>query len=236
MNEERDVLRAMLGESAARTPVGAAPVEATMRRGRALHKRRRAAGLAATVVALGVLGLGLGDVFDSSPSAHQSAVAPEQTRRPLPPPTVQPLVVAAEQRVDTGFRHSTWLTSNGYHFVSNAAPAGAQYAEAVLEPRSHPDGVDLRVFRGPVSTLYTGAYRGVAPVGRVFVTVNGRTLEARTLTLAGKPGWFAYYLEVPTAETHFPTTTPETPDGADVYTTDGTLLTHTSLFEPTVDL
>ncbi|MGW1997960.1 hypothetical protein [Embleya sp. NPDC001921] len=236
MNEDHDVLRAMLGESAARAPVGAAPVEATMRRGRALRTRRRAAGLATTVVALGVLGLGLGGVLDSSPSTHRSAVAPEPTRRPLPPPTVQPLVVAPDQRVDTGFRHGMWLTSNGYHFVSNTEPTGNQYGEAVFDPRSHPDDVDLRVFRGPASTLYTGAYRGAAPVGRVFVTVNGRTLEAQTLTLAGEPGWFAYYLEVPTDRTHFPTTTPETPDGADVYTADGSFLTHTSLTDPTVDL
>lgn len=236
MNEDHDELRAMFGESAARAPMGAAPIEATMRRGRALRTRRRAAGLAATVAALGVLGLGLGGVLDSSPSAHRSAVAPEQTRPPLPPPAVQPLVVAADQRVDTGFRHSTWLTSDGYHFVSAAAPTGSQYGEAVLDPRSHPDDADLRVFRGPDSTLYTGAYRGAAPVGRVFVTVNGRTLEARTLTLAGKPGWFAYYLEVPAAEARFSTTGPATPDGADVYTADGTFLTHTSVTDPTVDL
>ncbi|MFJ8739144.1 hypothetical protein ACIRL2_07195 [Embleya sp. NPDC127516] len=236
MNEDHDVLRAMLGESAARAPVVVAPIEATMRRGRALRTRRRAAGLAATVAALGVLGLGLGGVLGSSPSAHRSAVAPEQTRRPLPPPTVQPFVLAADQRVDTGFRHSMWLTADGYHFVSNAALTGSQYGEAVLDPRSHPGDVDLRVFQGPDSTLYTGAYRGAAPVGRVFVTVNGRTLEAQTLTLDGKPGWFAYYLEVPTAETRFPTSTRETPDGADVYTADGTFLTHTSLTDPTVNL
>ncbi|MFI6985789.1 hypothetical protein ACIBSV_45505 [Embleya sp. NPDC050154] len=180
---------------------------------------------AAAVVALGGVAFASGDDTPADPADPQPnrvAAAPAAPAAPLVSSPAR--VVEPEERIDVGGGNSTWLTTEGYHFVQNAAQHGAQFGKAVLF-RGFPVGtVDIRAYEGRGSNLYTGAYRGNGVVARVTVEVAGRTLEAKLLTLAGSPGWSAFYVDGPVVPLPQSKWDPPFTAPVKVYAADGTVL------------
>ncbi|MGW1994483.1 hypothetical protein [Embleya sp. NPDC001921] len=178
---------------------------------------------AAAVVAVGGVAFASGDGTPAAPQPTRvAAAAPAAPTAPLASSPAR--VVDPEERIDVGGGNSTWLTTSGYHFVENAAQHGAQFGKAVLFKDFPVGTVDIRAYEGRGSNLYTGAYRGNGVVARVTVEVAGRTLEAKLLTLAGSPGWSAFYVDgpvvpLPQSKLDPPFTTP-----VKVYAADGTVL------------
>jgi hypothetical protein len=227
--DDDDALRRMFGESAERARVGAAPVEATMGRGRALHMRRRNTRVAVAVIALSSLGLGLGMAM--GPDAGSPNPEPGSVAAP-PAQAAEVRQVAPGQRVEVGHGIAMWLTSNGYHYVTDPIMPQNTAGRAVTDDRVFPvDTVDLRVYSTDAASLYTGAYRGERNAARVTVRVAGRTLQATLLTLPGNPGWSAYYTDGPFVKV------PTEKGGSvqalvTVYAADGTVLATTPGTEP----
>ncbi|WP_331767523.1 hypothetical protein [Embleya sp. NBC_00896] len=157
---------------------------------------------AAAVVAVGGVAFASGD---DSPKTAQTETAQTETVKTqpaagTPAATSNARVVDPAERVDLGNGNTTWL-ADGYHWISSASSKGADYGKSVTDGRFFPaDSVDLRVFGAGSSSLYTGAYHGDDKVARVTVEVAGQTLDARILTLAGDPGWSAYYVDGPAAK------------------------------------
>lgn len=181
---------------------------------------------AAAVVALGGVAFASGDDTPAGPAEPQPhRVAAAAPAAPAAPVATSPArVVDPEERIDVGGGNSTWLTTSGYHFVQNAAQHGAQFGKAVLF-RDFPVGtVDIRAYEGRGSNLYTGAYRGNGVVARVTVEVAGRTLEAKLLTLAGSPGWSAFYVDGPVVPLPQSKLDPPFTAPVKVYAADGTVL------------
>jgi hypothetical protein len=158
---------------------------------------------AAVVVAVGGVAVAAGDGTPKSPPtvAGTATISPTAAAPTPAGTTAAARVVAADERVDLGHGNITWLTSNGYHWISSAASSGAQYGKSVTDDRFFPDDtVDLRVYAAGAATLYTGAYHGEREAAKITVQVAGQTLNAKLLTLPGDPGWSAYYVDGPAAK------------------------------------
>ncbi|MET7298692.1 hypothetical protein, partial [Embleya sp. NPDC005575] len=149
---------------------------------------------------------------------------PARATAPAAPVASSPArVVDPEERIDVGGGNSTWLTTSGFHFVQDAAQ-GAQFGKAVLFKDFPVGTVDIRAYAGRGSNLYAGAYRGNGVVARVTVEVAGRTLEAKLLTLAGSPGWSAFYVDGPVVPLPQSKLDPPFTAPVKVYAADGTVL------------
>ncbi|MYS80190.1 hypothetical protein [Embleya scabrispora] len=231
MNEEHDVLRELLDESATRVTVGSAPVEATMHRGRVLRGRRRAAQVAAAVAAVCALGFGVGIGLGSTDTERGAAASPPATPwlpRPMPPP--EPVVVEPEQRVDLGHGVTVRLTADG-EYATGSTP-GSDLVKSVMGDNFAVGSVSFGAFGHTATILYVGAYRGEPPAARITVTVAGSVLDAQILTLAGDPGWSVYYVEGPSPQPTEKAGSPAPATSVDVYARDGRRLA-TSAAPPT---
>ncbi|GAA2487445.1 hypothetical protein [Streptomyces longisporus] len=155
------------------------PLAQIEREGRAWRRRRRVRWLAAVALLLGG-------------TAH--VVVPRVTARTasgdLTPSagaaTVR--VVAAGEHVRPLSDEELWLTKEGEHW--SAAPG------LVLAPPGRAGGraaVTMTVLGTGNRYLLTGTYRGQTPAARVTLRTPFGTTSGTLLTLAGSPGWSAWY-------------------------------------------
>ncbi|MFE6814491.1 hypothetical protein [Streptomyces sp. NPDC057675] len=182
MNEDL-ALADMFKAAAAAVPVGAVPMDAVLRRGRRIRRRRQALRSAAVAAALIVpfAGAGLSStVFGRSATSALPAV-PAGT-------SVTPRVMAAGERLLFGRDHSMWLTARS---VSVAAP------DSVHDVHMSADevpwgGISAAMTADPDGTLWAGIYRGPGRPARVTVVADGRTTTVLAATLPGGPDWIAF--------------------------------------------
>jgi hypothetical protein len=105
-------------------------------------------------------------------------------------------VVEPHQGVEVGRGVSLWLDQGSENVVAKGADAiGGSWSAKVAElPKGR---ISLTVAGDRSSALVIGRYRGAGTVTRVTVALGASTSEAHVVTLAGHPGWAAFYVEIP---------------------------------------
>lgn len=158
-------------------PVPLAQIE---REGRAWRRRRRVRWLAALALLLGAIACVVVPRLTArtaSGAATPSAGAASSVR-----------VVAAGEHVRPLPDLELWLTKDGEHW--SAAPG------LVLPPAERAGrraAVTMTVLGMGNRCLMTGTYRGPTPAARVTLRTPFGTKPGTLLTLAGSPGWSAWY-------------------------------------------
>lgn len=105
-------------------------------------------------------------------------------------------VVTTGERIDIQ-DCTMWLTSAGEVLISPVAPRRESAASTIkLLSGSVPAGAieAVTLSDGPARVLI-GLYHGPGQLGRVTVRSGGTVMDARIMTLAGAPGWAAFYTE-----------------------------------------
>ncbi|MFF8512793.1 hypothetical protein ACF064_32445 [Streptomyces sp. NPDC015492] len=174
--------------AAAAVPVGSVPMDAVVRRGRRIRRRRQALRSAAVAAALLVPFAGAGissTVFGRSDTTALPAV-PVGT-------SVTPTVMAAGEKVPFGRGHSMWLTDGS---LSVVAPKPMSDVRMTVEevPWGH---ISATATANTSGTLWTGIYRGPGRPARVTIVADGRTPTVRAATLPGNPDWIAFVADDP---------------------------------------
>lgn len=155
-----------------------------------LDSRRRKLGWPAGAVCAAVLATAAGVAVASSVSAAPLAATPAVVSHPAAAPTGSVRVVTPGERISVAGR-TLWLTPKGLNVAasSSATPSGLNVAEVL-------PGKVATLSQGDASgALWAGIYRGpVTSTTKVALTFGTRTLQAKVVTPAGKPGWGAYYV------------------------------------------
>nr|WP_163017137.1 hypothetical protein [Streptomyces chartreusis] len=192
MNQDED-LAAALKQEAAGLPVGPAPVETVVCLGRRMRRRRQAAlstALAAVVLipASAVAALSLGSSGSGTPSVPAASTAASR----------QVKVVGSGEKVTLGRANTMWLTGQGMFLVTPKSSGTTK--ERVLNAAEVPSGKISAIASGDASgTLYAGIYRGPGKAARITAALGNRKLNTQVITLAGSPGWAAFYADDPRA-------------------------------------
>jgi DNA-directed RNA polymerase specialized sigma24 family protein len=163
-----------------------------IRRDGALRRRRRA-GVAAAGCALLLAppaALALGSLTGGG--ATGAAEVPD-----LPEPGPMRLVAPGE-RVQAAEGVEIWLTPDGPHWSSPQGPGRFRPVRDGNLDRTRPGVSVLGEELSDGSYFRTGVYHGLrGEPARVEVRLDGRTVTANVLTLAGSPGWGVWYVRTP---------------------------------------
>ncbi|MFF3604667.1 hypothetical protein [Streptomyces sp. NPDC002463] len=155
--------------------------------------RRRRRGWLAAVAGAAVLATGMGTAVAASVTTAPVSAAPAVASSGAASVAGSVRVVAPGERIAAG-ADKLWLTAEGLHVA--ATTSSGTDAPDVLRVTDVLPGKVATIAHGDASgALFAGIYRGpVTATATVTLTVGGRTLQARVVTLAGKPGWAAYYV------------------------------------------
>ncbi|MGI5380809.1 hypothetical protein ACQEV2_42940 [Streptomyces sp. CA-251387] len=182
MNQD-ETLAAALSEAAAGVPVGTAPTAAVMHQGKMIRRRHKA--MRSAVVAAAVLVPAVGVAF--------SATFDPSSTPQVPAASTAVKVVAPGERI-AGAGNKLWLTAKGLHVVAPKS-SGTDKPDVMRVADVLPGKVSTIARGGASGVLWAGIYRGpVTATTKVTVKLGARTLQAKVVTLAGKPGWGAYYV------------------------------------------
>ncbi|MBB4979622.1 MULTISPECIES: hypothetical protein [Streptomyces] len=177
-----ETLAAALHEAAAAVPVGTAPTAAVMLRGRTIRRRRRA--MRSAVVAAAVLVPVAGAAFSATFDSPSTPPAPSA---PAPAPAAVRVVDPGE-KVPLGRGHTMRLTAQGLYLGVPKA------TEQLVKAAEVPGGKISATASGDGGgTVWAGIYRGPERPAGVTLSVGGRTVGARIVTLPGSPGWVAFH-------------------------------------------
>ncbi|MFJ6632580.1 hypothetical protein ACIQMR_14465 [Streptomyces sp. NPDC091376] len=137
-------------------------------------------------------------------------------------------LVEAGERIDTGRGTTIWLTADGRLVADVPGDTEGRFAQpkSVLGTDVPDTTIDAVSLAEAAGTLYVGFYRGPGQLARATVQAGGATLNAKVVTLAGNPGWAAFYVDASTRPG-------EAARGPAVITltghaADGTVLAHTT--------
>ncbi|MDX2565184.1 hypothetical protein PV371_36810 [Streptomyces sp. TX20-6-3] len=100
-------------------------------------------------------------------------------------------VVAPGKRI-TIAGYDLWLTTQGLHVAAQTSPDTPNVTRVadVL-----PGKVSASSSGDATGVLWSGIYRGpVTSSTKVTISLGARTLHAKVVMLAGKPGWGAFYV------------------------------------------
>ncbi|GHH64608.1 hypothetical protein GCM10018781_15990 [Kitasatospora indigofera] len=189
-------LASALRQAADAMPVGAAPVDAVLRTGRAIRRRRRTVRSVVSVAVLvplcGAAGLLLGPAARDTGRAVPVLSAPARPAATAPGPAV--VVRGVGQPYGFGGGRELTLTAQGAEISAPAAGDGTPWTARV--DQVPPGEITAAVLGDGPSALVVGLYRGAGPAARVTVDLGGRSTEAQVVTLAGAPGWCAFVADV----------------------------------------
>ncbi|MFF2847588.1 hypothetical protein ACFVT5_14880 [Streptomyces sp. NPDC058001] len=186
MNQD-ETLATALHEAAAGVPVGTAPTAAVMRRGKMIRRRHKAirAAAATAAVLVPVVGVAYSATFDSSPTPPVPAASDAA------PWAVK--VVNPGEKVMLGRDGTMWLTEQGMFLRPKASVSAG---ERLMKPAEVPEGkVSVTAAGDGGGTVWGGVYRGPATPTEVTLSLGGRTVSARIVTLPGRPGWVAFHAD-----------------------------------------
>jgi hypothetical protein len=203
MNDD-EVLTAALRRAADEVPAGPAPTDAVVAAGRALRRRRTLRRTAVTTaaataaVAAAVITAVTGSLPHRPPTGVSSAARPTATAAPAP------RVVEAGRWTGTGRGNRVRLSTDGRLTVAHDAGT-VKHQDTAARLRTAPAApaapLTATAFDDATGTLLAGICRTTPAPARITVTLAGRTAQARLLTLPSRPGWIAYYAEIPGAHT-----------------------------------
>ncbi|MFF8512835.1 hypothetical protein ACF064_32660 [Streptomyces sp. NPDC015492] len=200
---ESERLRRIFAEAALAVTPSAVPLAAIEKAGRR-HRRRRTTVLS---TACGLLLLPL-----AATTVHLAS--PETTTIGQPaPPTASARVVAPGERVQVAPKVSLWLTKDGKHW---STPTQADQFRSITDGNldmSRP-GVSLQSEPVDGTYLLSGVYHGKGDATTVRVVTDKGTVNGHIVTLAGNPGWGAWYATNPLPHRRLPTG-PTSADGKD---------------------
>lgn len=189
MNQDED-LAAALKQAAAGLSVGPAPVDTVVGLGRRTRRRRKATALSTALAAVVLIPASAVAVLPLGSSGPDSFAVPAASTAASP----QPRVVGPGEKVVLGRANTMWLTDQGMFLVTPKS-SGTTKAR-VLNAAEVPSGKISAIGAGDASgTLYAGIYRGPGKVARITAAVGDRTLSTHVVTLAGSPGWAAFYAD-----------------------------------------
>ncbi|MGW1108469.1 hypothetical protein [Streptomyces sp. NPDC002540] len=186
-------VREALTETARESTPSRLPLAGVERGRRRIRRRRRAPLLAAgcglllvPLTAVALKGAGLwGD--PGTPAASASGV-PSVT-------TGKVRVVTPGERVGVAPGAKMWLTADGMHWTGAHEPARFQNAMDGATAKDQP-GVDWQTADQDGDRFVFGTYRGRGEAARVEIETSDGAVEGAVLTLAGNPGWGAWYASV----------------------------------------
>ncbi|WP_432190374.1 hypothetical protein [Streptomyces sp. Tue6028] len=146
-----------------------------------------------TVAAAAVLATGVGVAAASGAGASVKATPVHAAAAAVKASAGGVQTVKPGQRITVG-GDTLWLTPQGLSIVAPKS-SGTGKPDLVRVTDAQP-GKWTGTARGDASgTLWAGIYRGpVSSSTKVTIKVGGRTLDAKVATLAGKPGWGAFYV------------------------------------------
>ncbi|MEV7858004.1 hypothetical protein AB0O86_03905 [Streptomyces hirsutus] len=197
----------LLHDEADAFPVGPAPVDDVLHRGRRGARRRRTAAAAGAITAVTAL-LAFGAAHLTPTAAP--APAPPATAPPHPPapeksphPTAPekswrpPRTVDPYEPVPIGHGFSTALLPDGRQ---NSVVGVGDIAESVEQARNHtgdnirPDSLSFGTHVVDDHVLFHGAFRADTPPAGIDIALDsGARHTATLLSLPGDPGWGTYY-------------------------------------------
>ncbi|WP_314409831.1 sigma factor-like helix-turn-helix DNA-binding protein [Streptomyces kroppenstedtii] len=152
--------------------------------GRTLRKRRRRTTAVLTAVgALLLVPLVVGAVRGTGSGSGGVTVSVERA-------AVR--VVTPGERVEAAPGVQFWLSKDGTHVSAPGQPN--QFRDAGEDKRGVTLWVDSTTGNGK-RVFLSGVHRGPREASRVEVRTAGGTFTARLLTLAGSPGWSAWYVD-----------------------------------------
>ncbi|MCX5233413.1 hypothetical protein [Streptomyces sp. NBC_00233] len=187
MNYDEDLATA-LKQVAADLPVGPAPVDRVVRLGQRMRRRRQATlstALAAAVLipASAVAAVSLGSSGSGTPTIPAASTAA----------SAQVQVVGSGEKVALSPATTMWLTGQGLNVVAPKS-SGTDKPDVMRVADVVPGKVSTTARGDASGVLWSGIYRGpVTATTKVIIKLGARTLQAKVVTLAGKPGWGAYY-------------------------------------------
>ncbi|MFJ4866788.1 hypothetical protein [Streptomyces sp. NPDC088748] len=185
MNQGED-LAAALQQAAGSLPVGPPPLDTVVRLGRKMRRRRQATlstALAAVVLipASAVSALSFDSLGSGTPTIPASTTASTSVR-----------VVGSGETIALARANTMRLTGQGVVLVTPKSSGTTK--ERLLKAAEVPSGmISATTFGDASGTLYTGIYRGPRKAASVIVTIDSRSLSTQVVTLAGSPGWAAFY-------------------------------------------
>ncbi|MFF8380663.1 hypothetical protein ACF07V_31520 [Streptomyces sp. NPDC015661] len=183
-----EALTAALREAAAHAPTTSAPTAAVMRRGKAIRRRHRVTRSAVLVAALLVPVAGAATLSLRPPGSDSAPAVPA-----VPPASSEVTVVDPGERIPLAGHHAMWLTDQG---VFLEVPTAGRAEVRLTKASEVPGGtISTSVSADASGTLWTGVYRGPGAPARVTVSVDGRSMDARVVTLSGAPGWVAFHAD-----------------------------------------
>lgn len=196
-------LSTVLRETAALLPAGSPPVTTVVRRGRRIRRRRRVTrALLCFVLAPGALVLGVRflPVPDGvSPLLGQRTVKPASPVPSSPGPRGAVRVVTPGEEIPVGRIGKVTLSADGRLNVVYDGDGGTSKRWS-LDHRDVDEGVGAQKVGRPGERILAGVCHGddVAKVAVSFgPSGQGETQYAQVLTLSGRPGWAAFFLDEP---------------------------------------
>ncbi|MCX5212887.1 hypothetical protein OG689_27045 [Kitasatospora sp. NBC_00240] len=188
-------LASALRQAADTMPVGTAPVDAVLRSGRVMRRRRRTVRTVLSVAVLvplcGAAGLLLGptarDAGQAAPVSSAPALPAASAASALGPAVA---VRAVGQPYDIGGGRELTLTAQGAEISAPVTGGGTPWS--IRADQVPPGEITVAVLGDGPSALAVGLYRGAGPAARVTVTLGGRSVDAQVVVLAGEPGWCAF--------------------------------------------
>ncbi|WP_395297549.1 hypothetical protein ACF9IK_31935 [Kitasatospora hibisci] len=164
----------------------------------AIHKRRL--GSLVAVAGAAVLTAGTGVAAGADASVQAAPVPAAAVTRAAAAPVAAPVAAKAGgvQTVAPGERLTAggatlWLTPQG---LSVVAPkfSGTDKPDVTRVADVRPGKVTSAAWGDASGTLWAGIFRGpVSDSTKITIRLGDRTLDAKVVTLAGRPGWGAFY-------------------------------------------
>ncbi|MFC9327877.1 hypothetical protein [Kitasatospora sp. NPDC057015] len=184
-------LASALRQAADTMPVSTAPVDAVLRTGRAIRRRRTvrsAVSVAVLVPLCAAVTLVLLPPARDGGRAAPVPTAPAAPPAPTAPAASGPALRPAGQPYGIGGGRELTLTAQG----AEVSGPGAGGSWSMPVDKVPPGEITATVLGDATSTLALGLYRGAAPAARVTVALGGRSVEAQVFALAGEPGWSVF--------------------------------------------
>ncbi|MEU6365218.1 hypothetical protein ABZ876_05625 [Streptomyces sp. NPDC046931] len=187
-------LREALAESAYGITPSGPPLAAIERHGRRIRRRRRTAvlgtGCGLLLVPLAALALRgtHGDAGRVMPPAASASASPSVGVGKV-------RVVTPGERVAAAPGTRLWLTPDGLHWTEPDAPVQFKSVTDGNIALDRP-GIETRTYGSNGDRFLFGTYHGKGEAARVRIETVGGDIEGTALTLAGSPGWGAWYATV----------------------------------------
>ncbi|MFE4922284.1 hypothetical protein [Streptomyces sp. NPDC056661] len=205
MNQDQ-TLAAAFHKAAAGLPVGTAPTAAVIRQGKMIRRRYKA--MRSVVVAAAVLVPAVGVALSATSNSSPTPPAPAASAAA----SAAVKVVGPGEKMMLGRGNTMWLTGQGMFLVTPKASGSTK--GGLMEVAKVPEGKISAIAVGDeASTVWAGIYRSPEKPTKVTLSMRGRTMSARIVTLPGRPGWVAFHAYVTQAGTDI-TITIQGADGA----------------------